>query len=151
MFAFDSPHPAATPVPAAYAAPQSWEGGTARFSAHWGRSGAVVTVQGEIDAANTEQFADHLARFLTGGDWLVLDLTDVQFIGTAGFFALQEVNAWCTQNRMAWAVVAGAAAARLLRVCDREGQLPMAESTTAALAALPDPRRLLQLVAQPSQ
>lgn len=125
---------------------QVWESGTARFAAHWGRSGGVVAVHGEIDAANADQFADHLDRCLACCEWLVLDLSDLEFIGTAGFSALQAINARCEKAKMSWALVPGAAVSRLLRVCDPDGTLPMTESVAVGLTSLQDPHRLLQLI-----
>lgn len=151
MFAFQSIAQARSSGATGDYPSEVWEVGTARFTAHWGRAGAVITAHGEIDAVNAGAVADHMGGFLTGGEWLVLDLTNLQFIGTDGFSALDSINGWCTQNRMVWALVPGLAAARLLRVCDPGGRLPLADSVTSALAILQDPRRLLHLVSQSRQ
>jgi anti-anti-sigma factor len=129
---------------------QTWESGTARFTARWGRSGGVVAVHGEIDAANADAFADHLDRCATYCEWLVLDLTDLEFIGTAGFAALLRINTQCAKAKVYWALVPGVAASRTLQVCDPDHALPMSESVADALTTLQDPRRLLHLVSQPS-
>jgi anti-anti-sigma factor len=128
---------------------QTWESGTARFVARWGRSGGVVAVHGEIDAANVDQFTDHLDRCVSCCEWLVLDLSDLEFIGTAGFSALQTINTRCTKAKVYWSMVPGAAVSRLLRVCDPGRSLPVTESLAVALATVQDPRRLLHLISEP--
>lgn len=125
---------------------QTWERGTARFAARWGRSGGVIAVHGEIDAANADEFAEQLRQCATGGEWLVVDFSDLAFIGTAGFSALQRINTRCAEADVCWALVPGTAAARLLRVCDPDATLPIAGSITEALASVQDPRRLLHLI-----
>lgn len=125
---------------------QQWESGTARLTAHRGRSGGVVTVHGEIDAANSEEFAEHLEGCAASCEWLIVDLSDLEFIGTAGFAVLQRIGRRWAKARIYWRLVPGDAASRLLRVCDPNRNLPVAESVAAALTSLSDPRRLLHLV-----
>lgn len=125
---------------------QSWESETARFVARWGRSGGVISVHGELDAANADEFAEQLRRCAAGCEWLVVDLSDLQFIGTAGFSALQRINVGCAQTNVCWAMVPGVATQRLLRVCDPHATLPAAESISEALILVQDPRRLLHLI-----
>jgi anti-anti-sigma regulatory factor len=81
---------------------------------------------------------------------LVLDLTSVEFFGTAGFSALHTLNVRCAGESVLWAAVPSAAVIRLLRVCDPDSTLPLFDGVDAALAAVQgEPRRLLQLVPQP--
>jgi anti-anti-sigma factor len=127
---------------------QLWESGTARFAARWGRSGGVIAVHGEIDAANADRFADQLGRCATCCEWLVLDLTDLEFMGTAGFSALQAINARFAKTKVYWVLVPGAAVSRLLNVCDPDSALPMSESVATGLSTVQDPRRLLHLAPQ---
>lgn len=129
--------------------PQTWQKHTARFTVHWGRSGAVIAANGEIDAANARQLADYVHRCAERCEWLVLDLSDLEFIGTAGFSALQAVNAQCTKASICWTVVPGLAVLTLLRVCDPESHVPIAESLTTALANVQNPRPVLRPVPQP--
>lgn len=125
---------------------QGWESDTARFVARWGRSGGVISVHGELDAANADEFADQLRHCAAGCDWLIVDLSDLQFIGTAGFSALQRINVGCAQTDVSWAMVPGVATRRLLRVCDPHATLPTAESIGVALTAVQDRRHLLHLI-----
>lgn len=126
----------------ALAAP--WKAGAARSTACWGRSGAVVTVCGEIDAANADHFAGHLIGYATYCEWLVLNLANLGFIGLDGFSALQTMHARFAGAGKHWAMVPGTAVIRLLRVCVVETGLPIFESVTTALPAVQKPRMLSQ-------
>ncbi|AQT81271.1 sulfate transporter [Mycolicibacterium litorale] len=125
---------------------------TARFTTHWPDTGVgIVTAHGELDASNAAAFADHVVECAGEGVRLVLDLSGLDFFGTAGFSALHTVNVRCANSATRWALVTGEAVDRLLRVCDPDHALPVAESVPAAVALLDgEPRRLLELVAEPS-
>ena len=86
--------------------------------------------------------ADHIER-------LVLDLSGVDFFGTAGFSALHTVNVRCAGENVDWVLVPSRAVTRLLRICDPDSALPNCTSIDAALSALQgEPPRLLQLVSK---
>ncbi len=125
---------------------QKWQCGTASFTARWGRSGGIVTVDGEIDAANADEFTDYLHECATYCEWLALDLSKLEFIGTTGFAALRSINARFAQTGVRWALVPGTAVTRLLSVCSPNNALPMAESVADALTTLQNPERLLRPV-----
>lgn len=139
---------AAEPAAATVVPSEPWESHTARFCVHWGRSGAVVSVVGELDAANADDLANYVQRCAAYCEWLVLDLTELEFMGTAGFSVLHTINTRCAGTDVQWALVPGAATTRLLRICDPDTTLPTAKSGASALARVQD-RRLLQLVPQP--
>jgi anti-anti-sigma factor len=124
---------------------------TARFATRRLHPGTVVvTAHGEIDAANADEFVDYAVRHAAEIGGLVLDLTSVEFFGTAGFSALHTLNVRCAGESVLWAAVPSAAVIRLLRVCDPDSTLPLFDGVDAALAAVQgEPRRLLQLVPQP--
>jgi anti-anti-sigma factor len=110
----------------------------------------IITVRGELDASNSAAFADHVAEYAATGMHLVLDLSPLQFFGTAGFSALHTINVRCANTSTRWVTVTGEAVSRLLRICDPDHTLPVADSVPEAVALLDgEPRRLLQLVAQP--
>jgi anti-anti-sigma factor len=135
---------------------QSWQQcRTAQFSTRWSASGTVVTVDGELDAANADQLAVYVQRNARRARRVVLDLRELDFIGTAGFSALHRINVVCSGAQVSWAMATSPAVARLLRVCDPDGTLPV---TTPTQEPLLEPvgwtdgaevRPLLQLVAQP--
>lgn len=119
---------------------------TARFEAATRQSSTtVVTAHGDLDAANAQQFADFALRHT--GQQLLLDLTGVEFFGTAGFSALHTLNVRCAGADIEWVLVPSPAVGRLLRICDPDATLPCAETVEAADAALRG--GLLKLVAEP--
>jgi anti-anti-sigma factor len=122
----------------------------AHFATRWLKpSVAVITAYGELDAANTPEFVDYALRHAPHTERLVLDLSGVDFFGTAGFSALHTVNVRCAGEKIEWALVPSSAVTRLLQICDPESALPVRASVAAALSSvLPQRRRLLQLVAK---
>ena len=126
------------------------ESGTANFASRWLHpSTAVVTVHGDLDASNTQEFAEYALRHTEHTNRLVLDLSGVDFFGTAGFSALHTVNVHCAGADVDWALVPSSGVRRLLRICDPDCALPMAGTVQAALSLVEgEPRRLLQLVSQ---
>lgn len=134
---------------------QSWQQfRTAQFIARWDPSGTVITVDGELDAANADQLAAYVQHSVSRCRRVVLDLRGLEFIGTAGFSALHRINVVCSGAQVRWAMVGSPAVTRLLRICDPDGTLPV---TTAAREPLVPAVRaaraphdpLLQLVSQP--
>ncbi len=115
-----------------------------------GPSGTVITVDGELDAANSDQLAAYVQHSVSRCRRVVLDLRGLEFIGTAGFSALHRISVVRSGAQVRWAVVPSPAVSRLLRICDPDGTLPL---TTAAQEPLVPAREahepLLQLVAQP--
>ena len=123
---------------------------TAHFATRWLQpSVAVITAHGELDAANAQEFVDYALRHAAHTDRLVLDLTGVDFFGTAGFSALHSVNVRCAGEMIEWALAPSSAVTRLLRICDPDSALPICNSVDTALSAVQgEPRRLLQLVSK---
>ena len=134
---------------------QSWQQSrTAQFTARWGALGAVITVDGELDAANADQLAAYVQRIVRRSRRVVLDLRGLEFVGTAGFSALHRINVECSAAGAHWAMVPSPAVSRLLRICDPDGTLPVttprSEPLLRSSRAGRDGRRpLLQLVPQP--
>ncbi len=134
---------------------QSWQHGrTALFSARWDPSATLITVDGELDAANADQLAAYVQHSTGRCRRVILDLRGLDFIGTAGFSALHRINVVCSGAQVTWAMVPSAAVARLLRICDPDGTLPVTtperEPLVPADRATPVRQEdLLQLVAQP--
>jgi len=115
----------------------SWESHTARIDARWGRSGLALAVHGEVDAANSEQLTDYVRRCAAHCEWLVLDLSAVAFMGSAGFVALQRIQT-AVGGALRWALVPGPAVSRLLRICDPGSALPARRTMTEALGYVQD-------------
>jgi anti-anti-sigma factor len=128
---------------------EPWENHTARFTAEWGPSCVVITARGELDASNSHQLADYVQRCAAHFKSVILNLADVEFFGTAGFSALHTINVRCAGADVRWAVVPSKAVSRLLRICDPDHALPLAESISDGLDDNEKPSRLFQLVPQP--
>lgn len=136
---------------------QSWQQSrTAQFTARCGPTGTLITVDGELDAANADQLAAYVRQSTNRSRRVILDLRGLKFIGTAGFSALHRINVACSAAQVSWAMAPSPAVARLLRVCDPDATLPVttprAEPLLEPLRVDDDdeePRALLQLVPEP--
>ncbi|WP_139335292.1 STAS domain-containing protein [Mycobacterium sp. GA-1841] len=111
------------------------EDGHVYFTKQCGRTGALIRVIGDVDAANADQLVDQFLQ-MAWCEWLVLDLTTLEFMGTAGLAALRTINARCAEVDVRWALVVGHAASRMLAVCGHSQTFPTCESLTAALASV---------------
>ncbi len=102
-----------------------------------------------IDAANARTLADYIQRCAKRCEWLVLDLSALDFIGTAGFSTLRAIDARCARAGICWTLVSGPAVTRLLRVCDPGSRLPVTQSLSTALVSVQNPRPALRPVPAP--
>jgi anti-anti-sigma factor len=107
---------------------------------------AVISAHGDIDALNAGDFTDYVLRHATNVEHVVVDLTDVEFFGTAGFSALMAIELHCSAADVAWVLVPSKAVNRLLRICDPDSALHTRYSVAAALSTLSGKNPLLQLV-----
>ncbi|MEO3761543.1 STAS domain-containing protein [Mycobacterium sp. B14F4] len=108
---------------------------------------SVVSAHGEIDAANAQEFVNYALRHADLVKCLVIDLSGVEFFGTAGFSALHTLNVRAAGEGIEWALAPSVSVTRLLRLCDPDSALPVCPSVEAALSAVQRaPKPLLQLV-----
>ncbi|OBG26824.1 sulfate transporter [Mycobacterium alsense] len=134
---------------------QSWQQSrTAQFTARRGPKGSVITVHGELDAANADQLDDYVQRTIRRSRRVILDVRGLEFIGTAGFSALHRINVACSAAQANWSMVPSPAVSRLLRICDPDGTLPVTTPRAepllrSARTGREESRPLLQLVPQP--
>jgi anti-anti-sigma factor len=128
------------------------ESNTATFTTRWlDPSVAVITAYGDLDASNAQEFVDYALRDAERTERLALDLTGVDFFGTAGFSALHTLNVRCAGAGVEWVLVPSNAVSRLMKICDPDSALPIAATMAAGLAHLrAEQRRLLKLVSEPS-
>ncbi|HPX38553.1 MAG TPA: STAS domain-containing protein [Mycobacterium sp.] len=96
----------------------------------------LVTASGEIDASSATDLCDKIEWYAAGYRQLILDLSDVDFFGTAGYSLLHRLHARCVRAAVDWVLVPGAEVQRLLRVCDPDGILPTAANIVSAVASL---------------
>ena len=120
----------------------------ARFSrASVGPSIEWVTALGEIDAANALALGRFVESELDRVSRLIVDLRELTFFGTQGFSILHRINVMCSRHAVNWVVIPGAEVDRLLRICDPDACLPVADSLDEAIAtAIRPPRNHLRLV-----
>ena len=105
---------------------------------------AIVSAHGDIDGTNANTLTEYALANVVRCRGLILDLSCLEFFGTEGFSALHRVSVCCARVGIGWAVVAGAAVSRLLRICDPHGLLPAVDTVYAALASLRDQPQLRQ-------
>jgi anti-anti-sigma factor len=104
----------------------------ARLHVHARSVATVLRVDGEIDASNAHLVAHEIARFSRLKTPLILDLGQLDFLGSAGFSVLQIL---VDDHRLAGlhcSVVGGPALHRLTAVVRNHG-LPVVDSVTEAL------------------
>lgn len=139
---------------------QSWQqthwqrSHTAQFGVRWAPSAMVISAAGELDAANSDELTACVQRAISRSKRVTVDLRGLIFIGTAGFSALHRINVMCSAAHAHWAIVPSNAVARLLRICDPDGTLPVTTVAaepllTAAEADGEEAESLFQLVPQP--
>jgi anti-anti-sigma factor len=119
----------------------------AELRARWDQWSGTIRARGDLDAANADQFSDFVANCAQHFPKLTLDLSAVDFIATAGFSALHRINVACSAADVQWAMVPSLAVARLLRICDPDGVLPVVEPTRPLD---PDQDALLELIPESS-
>ena len=96
----------------------------------------LVAAFGEIDAACADDLFAAIERHLGGYQQLVLDLSRLDFFGTAGYSVLHRLRTRCLRYGVEWVLVPGPEVRRLLHVCDPGGTLPTAPNIVSAVATL---------------
>lgn len=103
----------------------------------------LVTIHGEIDAANATALARYTEKRLGQSRKLILDLQTVEFFGAAGFAALTHIDVMCSRAGVRWSLLAGSHVLRLLRICDPDRELPVAANSAKYIRTRPSNRKLL--------
>ncbi len=75
--------------------------GGAQIRAYLHHLATVVTIRGEIDAANVEQISEHVRRFSLGTNPMVLDLSELSHFSGAGI-SLFRWRARCIKRSTTW-------------------------------------------------
>jgi anti-anti-sigma factor len=101
----------------------------------------LVTADGELDASNAWDLADYAEGVFDAKRRLIVDLRGLSFFGTQGFSSLHHINVTCSRIEVNWVVVPGREVSRLLRICDPERALPVAETLDRAIGAVSRPPR----------
>ena len=79
------------------------------------RPASMITAHGELDASNatSSPITSRAASPIPAS--VIVDLSSLEFFGTAGFSALHLINVRCAAADLRWAVLPGKAVSRLLR------------------------------------
>ncbi|MEU0494650.1 STAS domain-containing protein [Mycobacterium sp. NPDC006124] len=101
----------------------------------------VVSAEGEVDAANALLLGKYVEAELESASRLVVDLRELEFFAVQGFSILHRINVMCSRHAVNWVVLAGTEVNRVLRVCDPDGGLPVADTMEAAIATVTRPPR----------
>lgn len=95
----------------------------------------VLTVRGDVDGPSADALRHTVQPLLTAGHRLVLDMSDVTFLGSSGIRFLLDVHHACLQRGLPWAVVAGDTVGRLLRAVGADSMIAAVASLAEALCA----------------
>ncbi len=111
--------------------------GGAQLHVHARSLATVLRIDGEIDASNADVLTQAIRRFSQLKAPLILDLSSLEFLGSAGLEALLVLNDEHQQDQMHCTVVSGVALRRLTQVVPDHG-LPTVDSLTQALQHIED-------------
>src|SRR5262249_34941979 len=92
-----------------------------RLSTYTNRTALIVAAAGDVDSSNIDRLAEFVRTALGEGRAIVLDLTELTFLGAQGIPALFAINEQCSKAGVDWALVPSHAVRRLLRIGDRDG------------------------------
>lgn len=104
----------------------------AQVNVHARSLATVLRIEGEIDACNADLVAQVIRRFARLKAPLVLDVSHLDFLGSAGLRALLLANEEHRRAKLHCNVVSGAALRRLTRVVTDHG-LPLVDSMPEAM------------------
>ncbi len=133
------------PVALATSPPRAAPGRAAHTVRRLPPDATVISVFGELDAANARQFSNYALQHLAHTDQLIVDLSEVEFFGTEAFSMLHTISVTAAGRDARWIMIPSAAVRKLLQICDPDGALPTATHLTEAVARLQG-HPLLQLV-----
>ncbi len=113
----------------------------ARLHIHARSLATVLGIDGEIDASNADLITQAIRRFSQLKAPLILDLSRLDFLGSAGLETLLTLNDEHQQAQILCSVVSGAALRRLTQVVPDHG-LPIVDSVPEALQHIEDAMRV---------
>jgi anti-anti-sigma factor len=122
--------------------------------AHCRHQATVVTISGDVDAANSSRVHDFATRFAVVGNTLILDLSGVDFFSARGISVLIAVDDACRAAEVPWTLVPSRIVSRVLQLTACDSTVPTASSVPAALRQLTAPagaRSRLALVVTTAQ
>lgn len=106
--------------------------------AHLRHLATVLTINGDIDATNTDRVSAYATRLVPVGNALVLDLSGVGFFAARSISVLVAVSDACDDAEVPWALVTSHAVDRVLRISEDDEILPVASSVPDAMQYFDD-------------
>lgn len=110
----------------------------AKIRAHCHHLAMVVTIHGEIDAANVDRISEYIRQCTLVKNPLVLDLSAVNSFAPVGISFLYILDDECRTAGVEWTLVPSPAVIEVLRDYDDETMFPMTRSVHEALRNLAD-------------
>lgn len=101
---------------------------------------ALVSVEGELDFTNAAELIDTATGVADDESGVVIDLSGVEFFGSAGFSALHVLHERYSARSTPWAVVPSRNVDRVVRICDTDAVVPLRTSLAGALESASDRR-----------
>lgn len=114
-------------------------GGASHTRSHLGPSAVLLTIEGDVDAANAADVLQWARDCLEPARRLVVDMRGLTFFGTHGFSVLHRINVTCSARGIAVAFIAGREVERVLDICDPGRGLPVVDTVEAAVTIGPAP------------
>jgi anti-anti-sigma factor len=93
----------------------------------------MIAVQGEIDASNAAHVALQMHGSLAMGRPVVVDMTDVEFLGAAGLLHIFAFDKACANVGTTWTLVASRSVRRLIDLVDVGRSLPVVSCLAEAV------------------
>lgn len=109
-----------------------------RMRAHCRHAATVVTISGDVDAANIDCASDFATRYVAVGNAVIIDLSGVTLFAAPSISMLFAVDEACATAGVQWALVPGRAVSRVMRLTDCDAALPTASSLPEAERQLGD-------------
>jgi anti-sigma B factor antagonist len=97
----------------------------------------VARIRGEVDMSNAELLADELSSRVGEAPWLVLDLSECDYLDSAGLSVIARIHARCRARGAQLRIVVPSSAAtvdRVLAITGMDGILQVDRSIDEALA-----------------
>lgn len=124
------------PDPGGCSAPSGDVRGAAFTAERISSNMVLIEVRGEIDVLSAPGLRAYVCNQVCADRRLILDLSGVDFIGTAGLSVFTSLDARTCQFGSGWALVGGRPVQRLLRAAGRASAFRCFESLEAAMHAL---------------
>jgi anti-anti-sigma factor len=107
--------------------------GRAQIRPHCRHLATVVTIDGDIDAANVDRVIECARRFVLMKEPLVFDMSNVNSFAAEGASFFRIIAEDCRAAGVEWMLVPSPAVADLLRDVDYDAMFPVARSVHEAL------------------